>query len=659
MCGICGIHELAAGGAADSHATAAMLDAIVHRGPDDEGMHVDGPVALGARRLSIIDLPGGHQPIANEDGSVVVAFNGEIYNYRALRDRLIRSGHVLQSQGDTEVIVHLYEELGEECVHELDGMFAFALWDARRRKLLLVRDRLGIKPLYYVHHDGRLLFGSEIKAILRHPDVRARLDHEALATMLLLKYVPAPRTFFSGIQALPPGHLLTSDPSGISVRQWWDVSFRRPEHPMEEEEATAELRIRLEDAVRSQLVSDVPFGAFLSGGVDSSTIVALMSRELGEPVRTFAVGFSGSGPAEEMSELPYARLVADRYETEHHEILIGAQHLIDYAEKVVWHLDQPIADNACLANYLVAELASQHVKMVLTGEGGDELFAGYARYAGERLAPAFERVPAPVRSLGAALSNRQLGFMRPRIALYALCQQGEARRFATWFQLMTPEARMSPGHGRAGTGPSPRCPDRFFEQPLQRTDAPDPISRMLYVDTKYWLPDDLLARGDKTSMASSLEARVPLLDHRLVEFAAGLPPELKVKGFNRKYLLKKVARDLLPEPILSRSKKGFPIPMGLWLRGEAREFCRDLLAPDTLRRRGLFSPKAVGKLLDEHESGAAHHGAVLWALLSVELWHRVFIDQPSPSAPDTQKGAAFAAPFFQPRRTETAPAATP
>jgi asparagine synthase (glutamine-hydrolysing) len=276
----------------------------------------------------------------------------------------------------------------------------------------------------------------------------------------------------------------------------------------------------------------------------------------------------------------------------------------------------------------VAELASQHVKMVLTGEGGDELFAGYARYAGERLAPAFERLPARVRSLGASLSNRELGFLRPRIALYALCQQGEARRFATWFQLMTPEARMSLATGELGEALPRAMPEDFFLEPLQRTDAPDSISRMLYVDTKYWLPDDLLARGDKMSMASSLEARVPLLDHRLVEFAATLPPNLKVNGFNRKYLLKQVARDLLPEQILSRTKKGFPIPMGQWLRGEAREFCRDLLAADTVRRRGLFSAEAVGRLLNEHESGKAHHGAILWALISVELWHRAFVDQP-------------------------------
>jgi asparagine synthase (glutamine-hydrolysing) len=627
MCGICGIHERERGRDADAGTLAPMLSAIVHRGPDDEGLHVEGPIALGARRLSIIDLPGGHQPIANEDGSVVLAYNGEIYNYRALRRRLARSGHRLRTHGDTEVVVHLYEELGDECLHELDGMFAFALWDSRRERLLLARDRLGIKPLYYRLGDGRLLFGSEIKAILGHPEVRAELDHDALAELLLLKYVRAPRTFFSGIAALPPGHLLISDASGVAVRPWWDLSFRPEQPPPSERDAADRLRGLLEEAVRSQLVSDVPYGAFLSGGVDSSTVVALMSRELGSPVRTFAVGFEGAG--EDMSELPYARMVAERYGTDHHEVLLSAEHLVELAGKVVWHLDQPIADNACLANLMVAELAAGHVKMVLTGEGGDELFAGYARYAGERLAPAFERLPRALRSLGAALSARGVLSARPGIALYALCQPGEERRFASWFQLMTPEMRAGLVSGALGDAVARTAPETLFADALRRADGTDPIDRMLYVDTKLWLPDDLLARGDKMSMAASLEARVPLLDHRLVEFAAALPADLKVRHLSRKYLLKQVARDLLPEPILSRSKKGFPIPMGRWLRGEAREFCRDLLAPDAVRRRGLFSPAAIDRLLAEHEAGDGRHGAVLWALISVELWHRAFVDQPA------------------------------
>jgi asparagine synthase (glutamine-hydrolysing) len=624
MCGIAGVHDADPRGVAPAALVRAMLDTLVHRGPDDWGLHADGPVALGARRLSIIDLPGGHQPIANEDGTVVVAYNGEIYNYRALRERLLRSGHTLRTRGDTEVVTHLYEDLGDGCVGELDGMFGFALWDARRRRLLLARDRLGIKPLYWARAGNQLVFGSEIKALLCHPGVEARLDPDALAAFLLLKYVPAPRTMFAGISALPPGHLLVSDADGVRVRRWWDVSFRRPGVPMDEPEAAEMLKAHLMEAVRSHLVSDVPFGAFLSGGVDSSVVVALMSRVLRDPVRTFAVGFEGAG--EELSETRYARMVAERYGTEHEEVLVGARDLVTHAEKVVWHLDQPIADNACLANLLVAELASRRVKMVLTGEGGDELFAGYARYAGERLAPAFGRLTPRARALGVALSRRSRIPLRPSIALYALCQPEERRRFATWFALMSPAAREALAVGELADAVSRSAPESLFEAALERADGPDRISRMLYVDTKLWLPDDLLARGDKMSMAASLEARVPLLDHRLVQFAASLPPELKVKGLSRKYLLKKVAREWLPSPILDRPKKGFPIPMGQWLRGEAREFCRDLLAPGTVERRGLFAPAAVQRLLDQHESGGAQHGATLWALLSIELWHRAFMD---------------------------------
>jgi asparagine synthase (glutamine-hydrolysing) len=630
VCGIAGVHEWTGRRRPDRTVVAAMLDTIVHRGPDDHGLHADDRTALGTRRLSIIDLERGHQPIANEDGTIVVAFNGEIYNYRELRARLRANGHVLRTEADTEVIVHLYEELGEECVHELRGMFSFAVWDTRRRRLFLARDRLGIKPLYWTQHNGQLAFASEIKALLRAPGVRASLDHEALAAFLLLKYVPAPRTMFAGIHALPPGHVLTCDADCARVRRWWDLSFRPTTPPPTEHDAVAQLRALLEDAVRSHLMSDVPFGAFLSGGVDSSAVVALMSRELGRPVSTFAVGFAG--PDEVFSELPYARMVAERYGTDHHEVLIGARDFVEHAEKVVWHLDQPIADNACLPNYLVAELASRQVKMVLTGEGGDELFAGYARYAGERMTPLFERLPGPLRSAGAAFARRSPGRSRSQVALYALCQPGERRRLASWFALMHPEARAELAAGALAAAVRRTPPESLFAGPLERTDAIERINRMLYVDTVLWLPDDLLARGDKTSMAASLEARVPLLDHRLVEFAAGLPPGLKVKGLRRKYLLKRAVRDLLPEAILTRSKKGFPVPMSEWLRGDAREFCHDLLSPATVRRRGLLDAGAVARILREHDSGAAEHGAVLWALISVELWHRLYVDKAQPAA---------------------------
>jgi asparagine synthase (glutamine-hydrolysing) len=644
MCGIAGAYEYTGRRAIELLRVQAMLDAITHRGPDDEGIHHDDGVAIGNRRLSIIDLAGGHQPIANEHGDVVVAFNGEIYNYGELRASLIARGHTLRTDGDTEVIVHLYEDLGDECLKELRGMFALAIWDARRRRLLVARDRLGIKPLYYANEDGRLVFGSEIKALLPYRDRATAPRLDALAAFLSLKYVPSPATMFDGVMALPPGCALSCNARGVSVYRWWDVSFEQLGEQLDDREAGERLRALLEDAVSSHLVSDVPYGAFLSGGVDSSTIVALMSKILDHPVKTFAVGFEG--PGDSVSELPYARMVAERYETEHHECIVGASDFVRLAEHVVWHLDQPIADQACLANYMVAELASRHVKMVLTGEGGDELFAGYARYAGERLSPITRRLPGSALAVARGLGRRPAALTRPGIAMYALGLRDEYERFATWFPLMHPEARreLVTGELAGSLDHELANPARVFGEQLDRTDATGSINRMLYVDTKLWLPDDLLARGDKTAMASSLEARVPLLDHALVEFAAGLPARFKVRGMRRKYLLKEVARDLLPTEIIDRSKKGFPVPMAEWLRGEARGFCHDLLSADVVRGRGLFSPTVTDRMLAEHDTGAADHSAQLWALISVELWHRLYVDDDLRSRLSSARSSADTAP---------------
>jgi asparagine synthase (glutamine-hydrolysing) len=624
MCGICGIYEYQNRVPLDRNVLENMLGVIRHRGPDDSGMHLDKDLALGMRRLSIIDLDGGKQPISSEDGKVVTVFNGEVYNYRELREQLQSRGHTLATASDTEVIVHLYEEFGEECVQHLRGMFGFAVWDARNRKLFVARDRLGIKPLYYMHAEGRLIFGSEIKAILEHPAVQTRLNPTALSNFLSLKYVPAPQTMFEGIYALPPGCSLTCDSNGVKVRRYWDLSFANHRKTQCSEEACVEqLEALLRECVKLHLVSDVPFGAFLSGGLDSSTIVALMSQFLNEPVKTYSVGFEGD--AEAFSELPYARMVAKRYQTDHREIFVHATDLVNLSEKVVWHLDQPIADDACLANFMVAELASRDVKMVLTGEGGDELFAGYARYAGERLSPVFQHLPRAAKSAALSASGCVPGLRRQKLALYALCQPDELSRLVNWFPLFNSETKqdlLSEDFKQSLNGSD--AGDVFAEH-LARTDAAEPLHRMLYVDTKLWLPDDLLARGDKTSMAASLEARVPLLDHKLVEFAASLPTHLKVKGLTRKYLLKKVGQAWLPPEIIKRKKKGFPMPMSVWFRNGARSFLRDALSPSALRRRGLFSPSFVEKLLSEHENGYADHGSILWGLLSVELWHRVFM----------------------------------
>lgn len=629
MCGIVGIIDSNLSAPEIHPLLRQMTDIISHRGPDDEGFFAADGIGLGMRRLSIIDLAGGRQPIFNEDKNIVIVFNGEIYNYLELRERLIRQGHIFATSGDTEVIVHLYEEYGPACVEHLRGMFAFAIWDKANRQLFIARDRLGIKPLYYTQTAGGLIFASEIKSILQHPQISPRLDTIALSHFLSLKYVPAPQTMFANILSLPPGFILTCNPGGIMLNQYWDLSFtQQPAHTQSEEAYAEQLETLLRESVKLRLRSDVPFGAFLSGGIDSSTIVALMSQLLNEPVKTFSVGFECSHG--EMDERPYARQIAQQYHTNHHEVVIGANDFIDLAEKVVWHMDQPIADQATVATFMVAKLAAQHVKMVLTGEGGDELFAGYARYVAEQLSPVFNPLPMPIKNLALALGNRLPGLYRPKIALYALCQPDETTRLTNWFPLFndhTKQTVLSAQLKHALNGAKTRD---VFGSYLAHTDATTALNRMLYVDTKLWLPDYLLLRGDKLTMAASLEARVPILDHKLVEFAGSLPPHLKLRYLTRKYLLKKVSKTLLPPEIINRKKEGFPIPISRWLRNEARSFMRDLLAQDTIKRRGLFNLNTVNRLLHEYESGTADHGHLLWGLASVELWHRCFIDALTP-----------------------------
>jgi asparagine synthase (glutamine-hydrolysing) len=481
MCGICGFYHYTTGEPADELLLRAMLQSIYHRGPDDQGIYIDRDLALGIRRLSIIDLAGGKQPIYNEDRSIVVIFNGEIYNYRELTEDLRQRGHTFTTSSDTEVIVHLYEEYGKDCVQKLRGMFTFAIWDTSRRQLFMARDRLGIKRLYYAQIGDRLIFGSEIKAILQDPKLQVRLDVSALSNFLSLKYVPAPQTMFDGIYVLPPGHTLTCDGNGIAVRPYWDLSFAHDHDGHIPEEVYAEqLEQLLRESVQLHLVSDVPFGAFLSGGIDSSTIVALMSQFLNEPVKTFSVGFEEDG--EGLSELPYARLVAQRYGTDHHEVFVGAQDFIDLAEKVAWHLDQPIADEAALANYMLADIASRKVKMVLTGEGGDELFAGYARYAGERMAPLFRILPQSLKSAGLSMSAYLPGLRRSKLALYALCQPDEVSRLTNWFPLFNTTVKAGLLSDALKETLADSTADQVFARYLDRADTSDPLHRMLYVD---------------------------------------------------------------------------------------------------------------------------------------------------------------------------------
>jgi asparagine synthase (glutamine-hydrolysing) len=624
MCGIAGVFEYQQRNPVSADLLCSMMDVIQHRGPDDSGAFLRGPIALGMRRLSIIDLEGGKQPLGNETGEVTLVFNGEIYNFRSLQDQLTKRGHRLQTASDTEVIVHLYEEHGEECVHCLRGMFGFALWDAQRERLLLARDRLGIKPLYYADVKGTLIFGSEIKSILQHPAISAELDLDALSNFLSLKYVPSPQTMFRGIHALPPGFLLTCDRSGVRLRRYWDLNFSS-QTSASEAECAEQLEALLRESVLLHLQSDVPFGAFLSGGLDSSTIVALMSDYLPEPVDTFSVGFDGLGA--EISEARYARLVADHFGTRHHEVVISAADFLDRAEAVIWHLDQPVADLACFANMMLAESASQHVKMVLTGEGGDELFAGYARYAGERFRPLASPLPEWAGDTLVRASSLLPGLRRPKLALNALMEKDEAARLLHWFPLFSAREKAKLFSDRRMWDRSAiTSGEKVFAGHLRSTDSAVPLNRMLYVDTKLWLPDDLLARGDKMSMAASIEARVPLLDHKVVEFAASLPPNLKIRKLTRKFLLKKVAAKLVPQEIIHRKKQGFPIPISVWFRGEAKQFVSDLLSRDTLNRRGLFNADYVQEILQQHLRGNADRGAQLWSLVLFELWQRQFLD---------------------------------
>lgn len=624
MCGIAGVFEYQHRNPVSADLLQDMTDVIQHRGPDDAGVFFDGPIALGMRRLSIIDIEGGKQPVSNEAGDATLVFNGEIYNFRSLQDRLAGRGHKLQTASDTEVIVHLYEEYGDECVNSLRGMFGFALWDSQKKRLLLARDRLGIKPLYYADVNGTLIFGSEIKSILQHPAVSAELDSEALSNFLSLKYVPSPQTMFRGIHALPPGFLLTCDRSGVKLRRYWDLSFSSPTSASEAE-CAEQLEVLLRESVLLHLQSDVPFGAFLSGGLDSSTIVALMAGYLSQPVNTFSVGFEDRGT--EASEAHYAKLVADHFGTRHHEVVITAADFLDHAESVIWHLDQPVADLACFANMMLAECASQHVKMVLTGEGGDELFAGYARYTGERFRPLTKLIPRWTGNTLVHASSLLPRLRRPKLALKALMESEESSRLLHWFPLFTtPEKARLLSPGMMQEISEITSAERVFASHLGDVDSTVSLNRMLYVDTKLWLPDDLLARGDKMSMAASIEARVPLLDHKLVEFAASLPQHLKIRNLTRKYLLKKVASKLLPPAIVHRKKQGFPIPISGWLRKEAKQFVSDLLSYDTVNRRGLFNADYVQEVLQQHLRGTADRGAQLWALILVELWHRQFLD---------------------------------
>jgi asparagine synthase (glutamine-hydrolysing) len=602
-----------------------MCQTLVHRGPDDQGIFVEGNVGLGMRRLSVIDLVTGHQPIANEDGRIWIVFNGEIYNYPELRQELERRGHTFATNTDTESIVHAYEEYGEDCVTRLNGMFAFAIWDGRERKLLLARDRLGVKPLYYFLDDRCLVFGSELKAILAHREVPRTLDLEALDSFLTLEYIPAPLSIFQGIKKLPPGHLLMWQEGKVTLRPYWELRFTTVKG--REEELTQALYELLQDAVRMRLLSDVPLGAFLSGGIDSSTLVCLMSELVDRPVKTFSIGFEDPS----YNELPYARAVARHFATEHYELTIQPE-VVKLVEDLVKYLDEPLADVSIFPTYLVSQLAHRHVTVVLSGDGGDELFAGYEWYIADMLARYYQQLPTAVRT-------RWLPWLVDRIPPSAR-KKGAINKLKRFVEgAIRPESLR---HFRWNTFFTEQHKDRLYSEELQQAighldayarlrdyleaeDDADLLWQEQFADIKTYLADDILAKVDRMSMATSLEARTPYLDYRVVEFAASLPSHLKLRGLQSKYLLKQCMRMKLPPEILHRKKEGFSIPMKNWLKQDLRPLMQELLSPARIQQEGLFNAPYVLRLQDEHLKGIANHSHQLWALMLFEIWRDSYL----------------------------------
>jgi asparagine synthase (glutamine-hydrolysing) len=616
---MCGITGAVGDPFPDRAAADRMCRAIRHRGPDDQGIYYEPPAFLGMRRLSIIDLEGGHQPIGNEDGSVWLVFNGEIYNYRELRPELQARGHRFASQSDSECIVHAYEEYGEACFERLRGMFAIALWDARRKRLLLARDRLGKKPLYYRQAPGGLAFASELKSLLELPEATWPVDRTALRDYLVLGYVPTSRCIFKGVAKLPPAHYLVYEAGALRVCRYWQLRFepkwQEPEPILEER-----LAALLDDAVKARLVSDVPFGAFLSGGVDSSLVVALMARHLAMPVRTFTIGFEEPGS----DEIPDARVVARHVGTEHVE-LVAEPDAARLLQDLVWYLDEPFGDSSAIPTFLVSQLARRHVKMVLSGDGGDELFAGYERYARFAVVDRLARIGGPLvaSSLNAAAalipgaSARRVRWLAQRVGMPFPASYLSGVALSTREQLE--ELLQEPLNG-AGLFSSV---EGLFLRPGIGTG----LDRVMAGDIDSYLPDDILVKVDRMTMASSLEARAPLLDHALVEFAARLPLRLKRRGGRGKYLLRRVAGRLLPASVLTKRKQGFAIPLAAWLRRELRELAQDVFASRAFRERGVFDAAAVERCLADHVSGAADHGEHLWLVLGFEMWARRFTDK--------------------------------
>ena len=616
MCGIAGVITRD-GAPVAPRLVAGMCEALRHRGPDDEGIATGTGAALGMRRLSIIDPAHGHQPVANEDGTIVAVLNGEIYNYEELRERLVRRGHDLRTHSDTETLVHLYEDHGAGLVEHLRGMYAFAVWDENRHTLLLGRDRLGVKPLYYLEEGRRLSFASELKALLRLPWVKPDIEWPSVAHLFTFLTTPATKSIVKGVRKLPPGHVLLAGPGQPAwIAPYWEVRFA-PDRSRGAAARVEELRALLDETIRLRLVSDVPVGAFLSGGLDSSAVVAAMARHVPGPIRTFTIGFHEP----EFDERPAARLVARAFGTDHHEMLLDPD-LASEIETIAWHLDEPFGDSSAIPTYMVSKLASRHVKVVLTGDGGDEVFAGYDRYVVEAKRRRL-RLPAALRSplgrLAAALPPQTRG----RNFLHSLSLAGPARYLdaGTLLRRDALQRLFRPEAWEAMTRDDPET-ERFAE--LSRW-GEDWLGAAQALDLKVSLPLDILTKVDRMSMAHSVEAREPLLDHKLVEWAATLPPEMRLRGTQTKWIWRRAIEGLVPGKILGLPKRGFAVPLGRWFRGGMEGTLYELLLSRRSRERGIFEPKEIQRLIDAHGRGRPLD-LELWTLMSFELWCRVFQD---------------------------------
>lgn len=631
MCGINGIvYSERSGRMVERPLLERMRDTISHRGPDEHGLFIDRNVGLGHRRLSIVDVAAGHQPMTNENGTVQIVYNGEVYNHADHRAGLEARGHHYQTHCDTETIVHLYEEYGAAAVEHLRGMFAFAIWDANKRELLLARDRLGVKPLYYVHaDDGSLYFASEIKSLLEAGAIRPEVNVAALPDHLANHATSGEETLFRGVRRLLPGHTLTWRDGHITIRQYWDMHFTpRDDSRRTDAELIDEWRELFRESVRLRLMADVPLGMFLSGGIDSSAIAAMMSGMVKEPIKTFSVGFA----EREANELEYARLVSQKFGTDHHEILIDPKQFFAALPKLIWHEDEPLAHLASVPLYFVSRLARDHVKVVLTGEGSDEQLAGYDRYrktlANLALARQYQGITTDRmrRGVRRGVEGLPAGLVRRKLIRTFLTLPGDLEsiyfdNFAVFPRAL--QSRLLTSRVQEQIGElDPYAGMRGY---LEQTDADNLLDRLLYADTKTYL-HELLMKQDQMSMAASIESRVPFLDHKLVEFTARLPQRMKLRGWTTKYILRRAMKGILPDSIISRRKMGFPVPVGAWFRGEFSWVIDEYVLSERAAARGIFEPAVVREIVQRHGSGAENHAERLWSLVNFEIWTRRFID---------------------------------